>query len=82
MPCSCARSACRGCRTTTSRLLRRTMHGSPTPPVADDLVRCCIIAIMRLFVGFSSSMGFPLMRLTPSTTMWLVARGSRSAFPL
>ena len=40
------------------------------------------MAIVRLFVGFASSMGFPLMRLIPSTTMWLVARGSRSAFPL
>lgn len=82
MPCSRARSACRSYRTTTSRLLRRTMHGSPKPPVADDLVRFLIMAIMRLFVGFMSCMGFPLVRLMPSTTMWLLARGSRSAFPL
>ena len=40
------------------------------------------MAIMRIFAGFASSMGIPLMRLIPSTTMWLVARGSRSAFPL
>ena len=40
------------------------------------------MASMRLFVGLSSCMGLSLvLRLMPSTTMWLVARGSRSAFP-
>jgi len=39
------------------------------------------MASMRLFVGLSSCMGLSLVRLMPSTTMWLVARGSRSAFP-